>query len=80
MLSVVWLLSGLNQCLENSIRWCTVGVEETKKCKAMKAAFAGENLSKEISCYQAEDHVDCMGLIKSMIWIFLDRIYFLKYA
>ena len=61
------LFSGLNQCLENSIRWCTVGNAETRKCRAMKEAFAGASLSRVISCYQAEDHVDCMGLIRGMI-------------
>ena len=68
----VCLLSGLNQCLKNSVRWCTVGDAETQKCRDMKDAFAGASLSKAISCYQADDHVDCMGLIRGIIRNFLD--------
>ena len=60
------LLTGLSQCLENSVRFCTVGPAETQKCRDMKEQFASASLSKVISCYEAADHVECMQLIKGI--------------
>ena len=54
---------GINMCPANTVRWCVISDEELAKCRAMSAAFKGEGLTPEISCFRDVDHAACMKSI-----------------
>nr|AKZ20817.1 melanotransferrin 4 [Holothuria glaberrima] len=58
-------LDGLLKCPEGSLRFCTISNGEQEKCEAMSSAFSGININPEISCFQTENHADCMKYIKA---------------
>ncbi|XP_071485954.1 melanotransferrin-like [Diadema antillarum] len=56
-------LDGLNMCPPDTLRWCTTSIDETRKCRSMKAAFTAAGLTPELACYEEEGAAVCMDRI-----------------
>ncbi|XP_072170261.1 melanotransferrin-like [Diadema setosum] len=58
-------IDGLKKCPLNTLRWCTTSVDETRKCRSMKAAFSAAGLTPELSCYEEGGAELCIDRIAS---------------
>ncbi|XP_071485695.1 melanotransferrin-like [Diadema antillarum] len=56
-------IAGLKRCPPNTLRWCTTSIDETRKCRSMKAAFSAAGLTPALSCYEEEGVGTCMERI-----------------
>lgn len=57
------LLTEMNHCPSNTVRWCLTSLAEKLKCEDMIMAFKAKELMPEMDCLYGGNSTNCMEMI-----------------